>query len=104
MADEQINVVATFKAKPDQVQAVRAALGKMVDPTRAESGNIGYDLHQGVEDATTFILYEHWRSQADLKNHMQQAYFKQIDEELSDIMQQPYDVVVLRHVAGGHQA
>ena len=102
MANANINVVATFKAKPDQVHAVRAALEKMVDPTRAEAGNIGYDLHQGAEDETTFVLYEHWRSQSDLQNHMQQPYFKQMDQDLSTVLQQPYSVTVLRHIAGSH--
>ena len=101
MADE-INVVATFKAKPDQVQAVQAALAQMIEPTRAEPGNLGYDLHQGVKDAETFVLYERWRDQSDLDEHMRQAYFKQMDQDLSDILQQPYTVTVLRHIGGGH--
>lgn len=102
MADGEVNVVATFKAKPDQEQAVRQALEKMVAPTRAESGNLGYDLHEGVKDAHEFVLYEHWRSQPDLDAHMQKPYFKQMGEELSGTLQQPYTVTVLRHIAGGH--
>ncbi|MBV9749660.1 MAG: antibiotic biosynthesis monooxygenase [Acetobacteraceae bacterium] len=102
MADGEVNVVATFKAKGGQAQAVRQALEKMVEPTRAEQGNVGYDLHEGVEDEDTFVLYEQWRSKPDLDAHMQKPYFKQMDQDLSGILQQPYTVTLLKHIAGGH--
>lgn len=95
MAEGEVNVVATFKAKPDQAQAVRRALEKMVAPTREEPGNVGYDLHEGAKDSTEFVIYEHWRSQPDLDAHMQKPYFKQMDQDLSGLLQQPYTVTLL---------
>lgn len=100
MAGGEVNVVATFKAKPGQAQAVRQTLEKMVGPTRAEPGNLGYDLHEGAKDSSEFVLYEHWRSQPDLDAHMHKPYFKQMDQDLSGVLQQPYTVTLLKHIAG----
>ena len=102
MADEQINVVARFKAKSSHADSVRKALEKMVAPTRAEAGNLGYDLHQGADDPSEFVLYEKWRSKAALDEHLGKPHFKTMDRELSTTLEQPYSVTILKHIAGGH--
>lgn len=102
MANEQVNVVARFKAKSGQTEPVRGTLEKMVGPTRGEAGNLGYDLHQGADDPSEFVLYESWKSKADLDEHMGKPYFKTMDQELSTTLEQPYTVTVLKHIAGDH--
>jgi quinol monooxygenase YgiN len=66
-----LNVVAVLKAKPGSEGAIRDALASLVEPTRAEPGNVSYDLHESAAEPGTFITIEKWRSQEDLDAHMQ---------------------------------
>jgi len=44
----QLTILAFFRAKPGQVQALGAALSALVVPTRAETECLNYDLHQSL--------------------------------------------------------
>ena len=67
---------AFFRAKPGQTKTLGKALTGLVDPTRQEAGCISYDLHQSLQDADSWFVYENWRSSADLDAHMQTAHIK----------------------------
>lgn len=68
--------LAFFRAKPGQTKSLGKTLTDLVDPTRQEVGCISYDLHQFIQDADSWLLYENWRSSADLEAHMQTAHIK----------------------------
>ncbi|MGH3492938.1 MAG: putative quinol monooxygenase [Sciscionella sp.] len=69
MAD--LDVVAVLPAKPGSESAVREALTRLVEPTRAEQGCLAYDLFESAASPGTFITVERWRGQADLDAHLQ---------------------------------
>lgn|GEM_PF-36356 len=68
--------LAFFRAKPGQTKSLGKALTDLVEPTRQEAGCISYDLHQSLQDADSWFVYENWRSSADLDAHMQTAHIK----------------------------
>jgi quinol monooxygenase YgiN len=53
-----LTVVATLRARTGKEADLRTALESLVAPTRAERGNVTYDLHQGVEDPAVFVFHE----------------------------------------------
>ena len=65
-----LDVVAVLTAKPGSEDIVRDALTELVEPTRAESGCISYDLFASNVDSTVFITVEKWTSQTDLDAHL----------------------------------
>jgi quinol monooxygenase YgiN len=65
-----VRVVARLVAKPDQVEAFKALMSGIVDPTRKESGCIRYELLQNQSDPTDFTFVEEWASAAALDEHM----------------------------------
>jgi quinol monooxygenase YgiN len=69
MADLQ--VVAVLVAKPGSEDIVKGALADLVAPTRAEEGNVSYDLYESASTPGTFVTVEVWHGQADLDAHMQ---------------------------------
>lgn len=99
MPAEQVTVIAEFRALPGDEDHVRRTLVKMIEPTRREPGNINYDLHQVQDDPTAFFLYENWRSQTDLDQHMRQPHFKQMDHELAGTLRHPYSVTLLTMIS-----
>lgn len=72
-----VTVVAKVTAKKDAVDTVKSELLKLIEPTRKESGCIGYTLHQDNEDPALFVFYETWESLACLERHMNSEHFKE---------------------------
>lgn len=65
-----LTIVANIHAKPGREALVRQELEKLVEPTRAESGCIQYDLHRDNEAAGHFMFYENWESRELWQAHM----------------------------------
>ena len=74
----KLTVIAKVVAKRVSVEAVKAELLKLIEPTRKENGCIEYNLHQDNEDPTVFIFYENWESAACLEKHTNSDHFKKL--------------------------
>lgn len=70
MSQSTVRVVARLVAFPNQVEAAKALLLSLVEPTRQEAGCIQYDLLQNQADPTDFTFVEEWASAAALDNHL----------------------------------
>jgi quinol monooxygenase YgiN len=84
---EPLTVVARVRSKGGQEARLRQELQRLVAPTRAEAGCLRYDLHESTTQPGWFLLYETWKSQADLDAHFQTPYLKaffQMAPELTD--------------------
>ncbi len=71
----QVTVVAKVVAKQDAVEAVKAELLKLIEPTRQEEGCIEYTLHRDNTDPALFIFYETWESAAHLERHTKTDHY-----------------------------
>ena len=71
-----IHVVAVITAKPGSEEAVREAMQGLVEPTRAEEGNISYDLSESLATPGTFITVEEWSDPSDLDKHMETEHIQ----------------------------
>ena len=69
-ATERLTIVCLLRPKPEQADTLRDALLALVTPTRAETGCLAYDLYEDADGS--FVLFENWRSEAELHNHQQQ--------------------------------
>lgn len=94
MAENQVTVLARFKAKPGLEQQVAEAVTALVEPTRKEPGCINYDLHQSSDDKTLFMLYENWTSKKDLDEHLEMPYLKAFLGKADDILAQPVEITL----------
>ena len=83
-----VTVVAKLIANRNSVEAVKAELIKMIEPTRREEGCIAYRLHQDNNDPSVFVFYESWQDLACLVQHTQsnhyQAYIAAVGNLISD--------------------
>jgi len=70
----QLTNIAFLRAQSNQTQALGTALSALVEPTRAETGCLNYDLHQSLDDAEAWFVYENWRSSEGLSVHMQSEH------------------------------
>jgi quinol monooxygenase YgiN len=89
---EPLTVVARVRAKTGQEARLRQELQRLVAPTRAEAGCLRYDLHESTAEHGWFLLYETWKSEADLDAHFQTPYLKAFFHMVSELADGPSEI------------
>jgi quinol monooxygenase YgiN len=87
----QVSIVCLIKAKANTKQLVREELKHLAAMTHKEKDNINYDLHVSNADDSLFIIYENWKDQAALDNHMNQPYLKSFLGKTKELLEGPID-------------
>ncbi len=70
-----IQIVALVTVKPEYTEALAAQFKELVKASRAEEGNISYDLHQEIGKPNRFVFVENWKSQAAIDEHNASEHF-----------------------------
>ena len=89
MADSVLRVVATFKAKPNRVDAFISLMTQLRVPTQAEPGCYVYDMQQSVDDPTLFVFVEQWESKAAVDSHLESSHVQEAMPALMDMLAEP---------------
>lgn len=96
--ESQIVLVASMRAKDGKQDELRAALQSLLEPTRAESGCVTYNLHQGLEDPSIFVFHEVWASPEALGAHMQTPHLQQAMGSLPTLVDGELSLTQLRRI------
>lgn len=80
MKKTHLTIVARILAKEEKRDLVKSELIKLIEPTRAEEGNINYDLHQDNENPNLFLFHENWISRELWQVHMNNEHLKKYME------------------------
>ena len=65
-----LDVVAVIAAKPGSEAIVAAALTRLAEASRGDTGCISYEIFASDSTPGTFVTIEKWESQADIDTHM----------------------------------
>jgi quinol monooxygenase YgiN len=71
-------VVATITAREGNQALVRAALERIVPPSRAEAGCLRYDLNLDLGNHASFVMLEAWRDEEALAAHEATPHFQEL--------------------------
>lgn len=88
MSDKPVVIVAKFMAQPGKADELKKVLSACVPGSRAEEGNVHYDLYRSVEDGNVFLFHESWKSQQAIDSHGEQPHFKTLLERSAHLIQQ----------------
>jgi quinol monooxygenase YgiN len=99
MENKKITLIALVKAKEGMEETVKRVLLSLVEPTRAETGCISYDLHQAIDDKSLFVFYENWRSMEDLEKHRQTPHLKAFRQKADSLLAKPIEVTLLENIS-----
>ena len=94
-----LTVIAYIFAKRGEEQRVRAALLGLVDDTRKEKGCINYDLHESEDNPAHFLMYENWRSAADLEEHARSAHLREFGKNMGSFLDRPTEITKWKMVS-----
>jgi len=88
---DQVTVLAQFVAKPGRAKDVCNALVHMVEPSRAEPGNVSYDLHRLKNNPAAFYVLANWANQAALDQHMASPHVRNLlnEQAVPDLVAPP---------------
>jgi quinol monooxygenase YgiN len=70
-------LAVTYRIQEGHEEEVAALLRQMVEPTRAEPGNLLYLVHRSPGEAGRFFFYEQYTDQAALDAHRAAPHFQQ---------------------------
>ena len=69
-------VLAKWIAKPGEEDAVAAAIDSLIEPSRAEPGNLLYQPHRDPADPRVFLLYEQYVDEDAYRAHGESEHFQ----------------------------
>lgn len=89
-----ISIFATIFPKPDHRDAVEQALRVMVERSRAEPGNLRYDLFLREGDELAFDLFELYVDPVAIEAHRNSAHYQDYRAATADWLAAPTQVRV----------
>ncbi|MBR8836451.1 MAG: antibiotic biosynthesis monooxygenase [Stigonema ocellatum SAG 48.90 = DSM 106950] len=92
MTNQTIRVVARVVALPEKVEALKAVLLELIEPTRQEAGCIKYELLQNQSDQTDFTVVEEWASDDALDTHSVSDHMKAVGAKLGGLVATEPDI------------
>ena len=72
----QVKTVAILAARPGKASKLRALLESMLEPSRAEAGNLHYELWQDQADPDRFVLDELYADKEAVEAHRATRHFQ----------------------------
>jgi quinol monooxygenase YgiN len=96
-----VTVVATMKAKPESVDAVRDACKQAIEAVHSEPGCDLYSLH---EADGTFVFIEQWADAEALKTHSAAPAVATLFGTVGDLLDGAPDIKMLQPVIAGEPA
>jgi len=85
--------IAVAKVKSGTQDAFKAAVEKILKPTRAEAGNISYHYIQSIDDPTEFIFIEVWKSAGAIDLHMSTPFLQAFFTDVGPLFEPGYPVL-----------
>jgi quinol monooxygenase YgiN len=70
-------LLAKWIAREGYEEEVAEAIRALIEPTRAEPGNLFYQPHRDPDDPRVFVFYEQYEDEAALEAHRASDHFKQ---------------------------
>lgn len=80
-----VKIVAVLEALPGKADALKALLDGMLAPSRAEPGNLRYDLWRDQADASRFLLDELYVDADAVASHRATPHFQNYLSHIGDL-------------------
>jgi quinol monooxygenase YgiN len=88
-------LIVQLEAKDGMQAKLEAAFAKAVKETRKEKGCLAYNLNRDAKESTRFLVYERWKSLADLEAHLKSPHITALLGELKELLTAPPEGKVL---------
>jgi len=93
-----IVVTAVLKAADDKGDDLEQAFRKLMSKVLDDPGTVAYLVHRGMDDATTFFVYEKYENADALKAHSSTEHFKEFSRAVGSLLVARPEVTLYRQV------
>ena len=93
--DKQINVIAIFISKPENIDETKKLLSSMLGPCRKIPGCLDYHAFQDDNNHNKFLFVETWASQDAVDAHLKSDYFVNIRSKIEILLANPPEITLL---------
>jgi len=93
-----LQVVATVFVKPGEEARFLKVAEKILAPTRAEDGNISYELHESLTNPSEFMFLEMWGSKSALDLHLKTEHMAAFFDNVMPLFSAPPDIKTFRRL------
>jgi len=98
-ANGEVVLVVDFEVKPGSEPEFEQFFRRSITCSRLEPGNVAFNIHKVVDAERRYVLYEIWRSPADLEAHFAQPYTQALFAMFDRTLVQPMTAGGLRYIA-----
>jgi quinol monooxygenase YgiN len=95
----QVTVVARVEAKPGMGDRLAEEMKPLVEGSRSDAGCINYDLHRGLENPSTLVIYENWSSSQALDEHLEQPHVQEWLGKLDELADGEVEITRLEMIS-----
>lgn len=89
-------LIGSCRAKPGCANELEQLILGLVEPIRGEAGAIEFHVHRDRADRDVFVIYEIYRSRAELMQHIQQPYTQRFIADCKPLVDGPLRQQFLR--------
>jgi len=93
-----IVVTAVLKAADDKGDDLEQEFRKLVPKAMDDPGTVAYVVHRGMDDPTTFFVYEKYENAEALKAHSSTEHFKEFSHAVSSLLAARPEVTLYRQI------
>ncbi|QRM55493.1 putative quinol monooxygenase [Sinorhizobium sp. BG8] len=94
-----VKIIAILTARPGKAEALGTLLDSMVAPSRAEPGNLRWDVWQDQNDPGLFVLDELYTDGEAVIAHRETPHFRNYFSKINDLAERTALVLGSVHVA-----
>jgi quinol monooxygenase YgiN len=91
-----IVIVAKNIIKEGKGEEFKAAAAPLIEGTRAEAGNISYELYSDIENPNVYTFIEKWQDEAAIESHFAAPHFIAAGKAFEDLKDGPMDLTKYR--------
>ena len=85
-----VKTIAILVARRGRIEELRALLDGLVVPSRAEPGNLQYDLWRDHADAGRFVLEELYTDDAAIAAHRATPHFEKYSSRINNLAERTF--------------
>ena len=96
--------IVSLHVKDGTQAKLEAAFVKAAKETHKQRGCLAYDLNRDVKEPTRYLIYERWKSLADIEAHLKSPHITTLEDELKELLTAPPERELLvpgRGIAAG---
>jgi quinol monooxygenase YgiN len=93
----EVRVIARAVARAGKEDELRVLLQDMIAPTHREPGCLLYELYESHREGR-FYFHESWENAAALDDHVTTPHFQHLQQEIGELLAEPFEVNILKEV------